>query len=480
MLRERFDRIRIVDFRGNTRGVRPAPVERDQNVFNIETGVCVLVAEAAEGGEGEAQVDYADVWQEGAFTRADKLNLANAAATDPMRFAYCPVEGAGMDGMRPAGFAEEEWPALDCIFDFRSNGIVTYRDHFVYATEAELLERRLLAWRRKDYSEAQEEFRNSAANRVGPALESPFDGAVITQVSYRPLDIRHLYNHRNYVDRPRHSLQEVWGRDNVALFAKRDGTGAGPAVWCHGLIPDQHAFRGSYGGWVLPLWDRREGQGGALLNREFLSELEDGLGAAVGPQQVFDCALALLSAPSYATRFAWDLEDAFPHIPFPADAGLFLRTAGTGARIRALQTFAAEPDERFFCGRLEGVVTGAVLDVPPPGRAFVRQGDEGVLALTAAGDMRVAKVPARVWEFAVSGYPVLPRWLRARRGQALDRALNRGILDLVARIGQLLYLFDETDALLAESLEAPLSFGPRWRRASAAAGREEADEEPAA
>ena len=479
MLRERFDSIRIVDFRGNTRAVRPAPVQRDQNVFDIATGVCILVAKAFDGGSGEARVEYADVWREGAFTRADKLNLADAAASDPQRFAYRPIEGAGMDRLTPACFVGRDWPALNGIFDFCSNGIVTYRDDFVYATEADLLERRLLEWKGKDRSKAQEEFRDSAANMVGPALEQPFDSEAISPISYRPFDIRYLYNHPNFVDRRRLTLQEVWGADNVALFAKGDGTGGGPAVWCHGLLPDQHAFRGSYGGWVFPLWDRREGQG-ALVNAEFLAELEDGLGGAVGQQEVFDSALALLSASSYTTRFAWDLEDSFPHIPFPADISLFRRTVEVGTRIRLLQTFAADPDERFFRGRIQGRVAGPVLDVPPPRNAFTRQGDEGALVLTAAGDMRVVGVPARVWEFAVSGYPVLHRWLRARRGQALNARMHRTVLELVARIGQLLYLFDEADALLEESMEAALSFGPHWRQASGAAGSEGEDAEPAA
>ena len=358
MLRKRFDRIRIVDFRGNTRAVRPAPVQRDQNVFDIETGVCILVAEAFDGGSGEARVEYADVWREGVFTRVDKLNLADAAASDPERFAYRPIEGAGMDRLTPACFVGRDWPALNGIFDFVSNGIVTYRDHFVYATQADLLERRLLEWQGKDRSKAQEEFRDSAANTVGPALEQPFDSEAIVPISYRPFDIRHLYNHPNFVDRPRLTLQEVWGAHNVALFAKGDGTGGGPAVWCHGLLPDQHAFRGSYGGWVFPLWDRRDGQGGALVNAEFLAELEDGLGGEVDQQAVFDSALALLSASSYTTRFAWDLEDSFPHIPFPADMSLFRRTVEVGARIRLLQTFAADPDERFFRGRILGRVAG--------------------------------------------------------------------------------------------------------------------------
>lgn len=460
MLRERFDRIRVVDFRGNTRAVRPALVEQDQNVFDIETGVCVLVAEAAREDSGEARVEYADVWREGAFTRAEKLHLANAAAADPEQFTYRPIDGTDMDRLTPSGFVGKHWPALDRIFDFRSNGIVTYRDGFAYAVTANSLRDRLVRWHSLNAADAAEEFKETPGRSAGPAYATEFDEGAIRKVSYRPLDIRILYNRREFIDRPRADLQEIWGEDNVALFALGDGTGDGPAVWCHGLLPDQHAFRGSYGGWVFPLWERRVGRSKSLIDDEFVAELENGLGTPVGSQDVFDSALALLSATSYTTRFAWDLEDSFPHIPFPADADLFRRTAETGARIRALQTFAADPDECFSCGRIQGRVAVPVLDVPAPRSAFKRQGDEGTLALTAAGNMRVSGVPVRVWEFAVSGYPVLYRWLRARRGQALNAVMHRSVLELVARIGHLLYLFDEADALLEESLKAPLSFGP--------------------
>ena len=480
MLRERFERIRVIDFRGNTRGVRPALVRRDQNVFNIETGVCVLVAEAAGGESCEAQVEYADVWQEGAFTRADKLRLANEAAANRERLDYRLIDGTDMDRLTPAGFVGRDWPDLDCIFNFRSNGIVTYRDRFAYAVTANALRDRLVRWHTLGPAEAAEEFKETRDRRAGPAYATEFDEGAIRSVSYRPLDIRFLYNRREFVDFPKADLQEVWGEDNVALFALGDGTGAGPAVWCHGLVPDQHGFRGSYGGWVFPLWERREGFGEALIDEAFVSELADGLGIPVGPQEVFDCVLALLSATGYTTRFAWDLEDSFPHIPFPADAGLFRRATEVGARIRALQTFAADPDERFFRGRIQGRVAGPVLDVPTPQSAFARQGDEGTLALTRAGNMRVAGVPVNVWEFAISGYPVLYRWLRARRGQALDAAMHRSVLQLVARIGELLCLFDEADAVLEASLESPLSFGSQWRQGSGAAGSEGEDAESAA
>ena len=209
---------------------------------------------------------------------------------------------------------------------------------------------------------------------------------------------------------------------------------------------------------MFPLWDCRGGRHVSLIHEPFLLELEERLGTALVPQQVFDAILALLSSSSYTTRFAWDLEDAFPHVSFPADADVFRQAADVGSRIRALQTFESDPDELYMGARVAGRIGGPILNVPPRSRAFTRQGDEGTLALTADGTMRVTRVPVSVWRFAISDYPVLHRWLRARSGHPLNARMHRDILNLVARIDQLLNLFDEADALLVSALHNPLTF----------------------
>lgn len=460
MLRERFDRIRIVDFRGDRRGARPATVARDENVFAIETGVCVLVAEAAGQAEPgrEAVVEYADVWREGAFDRAGKLDLARAAATDPGRLRYLPIEGAGMDRFTPTGFAGTGWPAIDEAFLFRSNGIVTYRDAFSYAVTREELRDRITRWHTLGAAAAAEEFKETAGRKAGPARATVFDEAAIRRVSYRPFDIRHLYNRPEFIDRPRTDLQRAWGAENVALFALGDGTGAGPAVWCHALVPDQHAFS-ARGGWVFPLWSRSGEGGGHYLHPGLLRALSGVLEFAIAPLEMFDAVLALLSASSYTTRFAHDLEDGFPRIPFPADPAVFRAAAALGSRIRAVQTFAEPPAERFRRARLVGRASAARLRVPAPGRAFAADGEAGAIALLPDGSLRAAGVSRRAWEFAIGGYPVLRRWLGARKGEALDAPLQRALLDTIARIEEILSLFDEADAILEAAAENSLGRG---------------------
>ena len=61
-------------------------------------------------------------------------------------------------------------------------------------------------------------------------------------------------------------------------------------------------------------------------------------------------------------------------------------------------------------------------------------------------------MPRAVWDFAVSGYRVLPRWLAARVGQPVDLTLVAAVRDLIARIAELLALFDRADAVLVDTL----------------------------
>lgn len=250
MLRQRFDHIRIIDLRGDNRGAKPATVTLDENVFNIEVGVCILVAYATgqKAADAEADIEYSDVWIERAFTRLEKLALATEVLRNPERLQYQIVDGTRMDRLKPQGFMAFDWPSIADLFTFRSNGIVTYRDEFVYSTNRNALAQRLIDWFRLPLNQAREAFGESAMNKIGPARNTVFETTLIERISYRPLDSRYLYNKPQFVDRHRPELASKWGRDNLALFSMSGGTGAGPAVWCHGVMPDQHSFRGSYGG----------------------------------------------------------------------------------------------------------------------------------------------------------------------------------------------------------------------------------------
>jgi hypothetical protein len=452
MMRERFDRIEVIDLRGDVRRGERAGVTADHGVFNIQVGTAITLA-IADGSKAEgelAEVRYVDAWAHENFARRAKLDWLEAGAAAGELADMIPVERKALDDMRPRPFLNGDLISLNECFVFGLSGIQTKRDRFVYSPNQETLIDRIQALT-NGVDAAQELFSATAKNPWPAAAAQPFDQAQIVSVGYRPFDKRWLYNHSRYIDRPRPELQQVWGTHNAGLYALPSGTGAGPALWCHGLLPDYHAFRGSYGGYAFPLYDRREPGDTSNLAPALLAALSAAYGQPVTAEDAFDAILCLLSATSYTLRFAEDLEDVFPHVPFPADRAVFAAAAALGREIRAVESFARPPDPALlapgFC-RLETQPTGALAPV---------EFADGALALCDDGSGRVSGLPAEVWQFAVSGYRVLPRWLEARVGLPADFALVRDFRDVAGRIAELIHRFDEADPLLDATLADTLT-----------------------
>jgi hypothetical protein len=259
-----------------------------------------------------------------------------------------------------------------------------------------------------------------------------------------------LYNHAAYGDFLRPELQSVWGANNVALYAMPFATSAGPAVWCHGLLPDYHAFSGR-GGYAFPLRDNRPGHGPFNISPALLAGLAANYGAPVSAEDAFDAILALLSATSYTLRFAEDLEDVFPHVPFPSDHALFLTAAELGREIRTVESFGRPPGANFL--------TRAVARVETEATETLHASDwtDGKLFLCANQTGRVSGISEAIWSFSVSGYRLLPHWLAARQGLAVDHALISAMRDVVGRIAELIDLFARADTLLIQTLPATLT-----------------------
>lgn len=248
-------------------------------------------------------------------------------------------------------------------------------------------------------------------------------------------------------------------------------TGSGPAIWCHACIPDRHALRGSTGGYVFPLFDRREGPWVSNFSHSLTTAIAEAYGVSQPPEDIFDAILCLLSARSYTRRFAEDLEDTFPHIPFPADPAVFAQAVATGREIRVLEAFQREPAEAFRPRDFCRIVAQPDESMVVSETAYA----EGTLSLWKASNAAMPAftgLPQAVWDFSVSGYRVLPRWIDGRKGLPVTLALMRELRDVAARIHELLHWFAEADVVLEATLadtltREELGFAPEVQEAEA-------------
>src|SRR5437870_5162649 len=106
MMRERFDRIEIIDLRGDVRRGERAGVDTDQGVFNIQVGTAITLA-IADGSKTDGQtatVHYLDSWREGRFSRRTKLDWLISGTDLGMLPNAVSVDRALLEDMRPEPF----------------------------------------------------------------------------------------------------------------------------------------------------------------------------------------------------------------------------------------------------------------------------------------------------------------------------------------------------------------------------------------
>lgn len=221
-------------------------------------------------------------------------------------------------------------------------------------------------------------------------------------------------------------------------------------------MPDNNSFRGSYGGYAFPLYDRRAGPTAHNLIPALVAALSETYGEAQTPEDVFDAILCLLSAHSYTRRFAEDLENTFPHIPFPADPAVFARAVAIGREIRALEAFQRAPADAF-CPRDFCRIVNQPDDETRIGTIAFEEGRLSIFTHDNAAVPSFDGLPQAVWDFSVSGYRVLPRWIEGRKGLPVTLALMRELRDVAARVHELLHWFAEADLVLEATLADTLT-----------------------
>jgi hypothetical protein len=264
--------------------------------------------------------------------------------------------------------------------------------------------------------------------------------------AYRSFDRQWVLADPRLADFMRPALWGISGPDQVFLTSMLTNVlGPGPAAVATALVPDLDHFRGSFGArGVIPLWLDRS----ASVPNVSAAWLEK-LGVRA-PELMAYC-YALLSAPSYTRRFGEELRTPGPHVPIATDADVFGRCVAVGQQLLRVHTY------RDITARKARIQREIGLPFP----SSYRYTDHHL----SVGDGRVGPVDPDVWEYSVSGYRVLPMWLRRRilpRARSpLDAIVPERWTEALSReLLELIWLLEATVALgpaLDDLLEAAAS-----------------------
>jgi predicted helicase len=143
------------------------------------------------------------------------------------------------------------------------------------------------------------------------------------------------------------------------------------------------------------------------INLRFTEEKIDN-SETFAPINILDYIYAVLHSPAYRTQYREFLKIDFPRIPYPANIEQFKKLVELGAILRRIHL-------------LEGVT---------PSKDFAYYPIEGsnVVDHLEYKDKKVwinkhqyfEKIPMEVWNFYIGGYQPAQKWLKDRKGRALN------------------------------------------------------------
>jgi hypothetical protein len=430
-MRESFDELWIIDLEGDNLGAR-----KTENVFAIRTPVAIAIG--VRYGEPHPETPATVRYSKITGLREEKLErLARVHNFTDLNWQECFKEW--MRPFLPQGAGDYfSWPVLTDLFPWQHSGS-QFKRTWPIAETREVLEARwriLLSLdgeaRRAAFRESRDrkvsrQYPDLSGNRRLPSISS-LSGNVSSvapqRYAYRSFDRKWALPDSRVGDFLRPALWKTQGEQQIYLTSLLTKVlGIGPAAISSSLIPDLDHFSGRGGKDVIPLYRDRNATR-ANITLDLLATLEREFNESVRAEDFYCYCYSVLSSPAYVEEFGEELTIPGPRIPITKDKDIFRRSAAVGCKLIWLHTFG----ERFVPGtaRRGEVPQGSarsIRGVPTDPEHYPDDFSfEPAEQLLRVGDGEFGPITDEVWNFSISGFPVLHSWLAYRMKSGAGRS----------------------------------------------------------
>jgi predicted helicase len=471
-LTQSFTSIYILDLKGSaTRKDKAADGSKDENVFDIQQGVCINLF-VRNPAQRKSRVFYASM-QGTRESKYDQLESGRIRSLDwkELRLQAPYYEMVPRDyGLQDAynrGFSIAE------MFPTTGTGIISARDNLVIDFESKPIVPRI------------EHFRDSAATNAALCAEldislkkgwdidrSRRSMKLVTDVSqfivpihYRPFDSRMVFYHEALIwTSVRHVMKHFNLGLNVGLVFQRQ---AATDEWSHVLTTShlidnrfQYSNKGIPVTTPLYLYDDSGSDTlhakldpspnvssalveqlakGVGLTYTFKPEalFAHGTGKELTPLDVLDYCYAVLHSPAYRAKYKEFLKSDFPRIPFPTDAKKFRALVQLGGKLRQLHLLEWEGIDKYIT---QYPVGGNNAVTKKMGKGDFTDGKVWI-----NDTQYFANVPDVAWNFYIGGYQPAQKWLKDRHGRTLTFDDIRHYQRMIVALNETAKVMEEVD-----------------------------------
>lgn len=334
-----------------------------------------------------------------------------------------------------------EWssfPALRELFLWSSPGVKTHRT-WVISPDAISLKRRWEVLQQETDSERKKRLFHPDRDRdlrkvVSVALGQhqlratkveDDSGRVVPPIRYgfRSFDLQWIVPDHRLISRARSKLWSVWSSHQVFITGIDDhAPNSGPAISLTAYLPDNHHFNGR-GGYAYPLW-RNASADQPNIRPSLIAYLAEIYGRKIAAEEIMAYIAALMAHPAFTARFASDLVQPGLRVPLTADVMLFTEAVAIGSEVvwlhcygeRFVDPAAGRPKRapRLPKGEAPTIPADCAIPSAPEPLPDTMDYDPAAKRLRV-GKGHVDHVTPAMWDYEVSGKPVLRQWFSYRR-----------------------------------------------------------------
>lgn len=397
-----FDDIYILDLHGNSRKKETCPDgSKDENVFDIMQGVSInIFVKKSTQSKEPAIVRHFDLFG----TREYKYEYLKSHDLQSVEWQQLQPQEPQLFFVPKDFTLQKEYEncfGIAEIMPYNTSGIKTHHDEELVS-----------------FAQFSTEF------------NQPY--------SYRPFDNRYINYDLSKVVRHRYEKMRHLLHNNYALLVPRQCE----SDWHYVFVADKlcdinyTGTAGKFGaGNVFPLYlYPEEGSFDTERRPNLDASIWAAINAAVGhettPEGIFDYIYSILHSSAYRTKYKEFLKVDFPRIPYPKDANEFQRLAKFGAELRKLHL-------------MEDIPNSTGISFPKTGTLQVDGFHWEQNRVYINSEQYFENVPESAWNFYIGGYQPAQKWLKDRKGMALD-------FNDVKHYQSIIYVLQQTDRIMQE------------------------------
>ena len=272
------------------------------------------------------------------------------------------------------------------------------------------------------------------------------DANFIKKINYRLFDTRFIYYDLDKVERGRKELMShMIDGDNIAFISlKRARNNFDSKFGITNQLVDKSVVSTLDNGYVFPLYLKDnlnlKDQKTPNFNKKIIEKIEDGLKLKLQsengftPVDLLDYMYAIVYSRKYRKKYLEHLKVDFPRIPYPNDQNIFWTLVAKVSQLRRLHL-------------MEEISLKLITQYPESGDNVIEKPTYRDGNVYINDDQYFANVPEIAWNFYLGGYQPAQKWLKDRKGQALQFEDIKHYQKIIATLQRTSELMDEIDKI---------------------------------